>query len=151
MGTSRLPSELLADADLRGNEYAWPLAKVPQVIRTAREHGLAVLGGQLQFRLSEGICELYWLSADSEDRKAHERWPEYVERSASEVLNRFQQLQSSSDFISEGRMTFTQLEELYLGGVDLTQFLCFVLYFEDEISHALLVAEHTRLRQRDLD
>jgi hypothetical protein len=37
--------------------------------------GFACLGGQFQFRLSDGkTCEMYWLKADSKDRVPGELW-----------------------------------------------------------------------------
>jgi hypothetical protein len=55
----------------------------------AAASGLANLGGQAQFRIPDGTCDLYWLSLDSGERRPNETWESYVTRSAAEVLAQF--------------------------------------------------------------
>src|ERR1700693_1928835 len=83
--------------------------------------------GQLQFRIPEGTCELYWVEVDSEGRRPDEKWQDYVARTADEVLSRFRLLRSRFDFVNEGVNHFPILRELHDHGVALDQFLCFVL------------------------
>ena len=97
-----------------------------------RECGLANLGGQLQFRIPEGTCELYWLKAVSEGRRPNEEWQDYVARTADEVLFRFRLLQSRTDIVNEGISNFSILRQMHDQGMALDQFLCFVLYFDEE-------------------
>src|SRR5262249_53960032 len=102
MGEQELPPSVLNKATVRGNEYAWPLSAVEEAVAAARACGLADLGGQAQFRIPEGICELYWLAADSSARLPGEPWEGYVNRSADEVLARFADLRRRTCFLQEG-------------------------------------------------
>ena len=62
----RLPKELLERASLRGKEYAWRIADIPEVIEAARRAGLVNVGGQLQFRFPDGKTrECYWVEVDT--------------------------------------------------------------------------------------
>ena len=131
MDEELLPAPILAKATLCGKEYAWPLADVEQVIEAARSAGLATLGGQAQFRLPDGICEMYWREADASDRKPNESWSAFVCRSAGEVLARFKEKVANVDYLAEARrwpFLGKQLEQ----GVDVLAYLCFVLYFQAE-------------------
>src|SRR5262245_4241167 len=103
MNEKLLPPSILAKATLRGNEYAWPFASVEETISAARASGLATVGGQAQFRLPDGICEMYWLKADASDRRAGEQWQEFVSRSAQEVLTTFKEKVVSADYLAEVR------------------------------------------------
>jgi hypothetical protein len=123
-----LPHAVLNHASLRGHEYAWPLATVEEAIRGAAACGLAVLGGQAQFRIPDGTCELYWLSLDSGVRLPDEPWDSYVARSAVEVLAQFASLRDRTDFTKEA-LQWPILAQLHAEGVDLDQYVCFALYF----------------------
>src|SRR5580700_6336332 len=109
MVEQRLSRTVLNKATLRGNEHAWPLSAVEEAVMAGRECGLANLGGQLQFRIPEGTCELYWVEVDSEGRRVDEKWQDYVARTADEVLSRFRLLRSRFDFVSEGVNSFSIL------------------------------------------
>lgn len=126
-----LPPAILSKGTQRGNEYAWPLSVVKEVIAAAKDCGLANLGGQIQYRIPEGTCELYWLTVGSRERSPGESWDHYVSRSAEEVLTGFRGLKDT-DFIAEGVRNFDVLKRLQMEGVDLSQYLCFVLYFEKD-------------------
>lgn len=128
----QLPAEILAKASVASNEYAWRIEDVESTIEAARLVNLATLGGQVQFRLPEGTCELYWLAADSSPRLNNESWSVFVFRSAKEVIEKFRLLQEKTDFVSEGIQAFTLLEGKYEEGANLADYLYFVLYFEDE-------------------
>ena len=57
-----LPPSVVSKATLSGSEYAWSLEAVEKTVTAAAACGLANLGGQAQFRIPDGICDLYWLS-----------------------------------------------------------------------------------------
>ena len=127
----KLPPSVLSKASLRGNEYAWPLSEVEGAVSAAEEVGLANLGGQPQFRLPGGTCELYWLNVDAADRREGEGWSDYVSRSASEVRDAFRKLIAEVDFPAEARR-FAFLAERLSRGEQVVPHLCFVLYFAEE-------------------
>ncbi len=94
--------DVLEGANLRGNEYGWSIISFPLALERAEAHGYACLGGQFQFRLDHGpTCEMYWLSADSKERRPGEQWADYSRRSCSEVKYNFQRLISETDFSKE--------------------------------------------------
>ncbi len=124
-----LPASILSRATLQGKEYAWPLEAVEEAVNAAAACGLANLGGQAQFRISDGTCELYWLSLCSGERLPDEPWESYVSRCAAEVLVEFAALRERTDFIKEA-LQWPELARLHSGGNDLNQYLCFVLYFD---------------------
>lgn len=128
----RLPPEVLGKASLRGNEYAWRLADVAHAVAAGRDAGLATLGGQVQFRTPDGICELYWLNSDADDRRPDEDWPNYVARSADQVLRGFAGMVAGADFVAEGVLHFGHLAELRSLGHELKEYLWFALSFCDE-------------------
>jgi hypothetical protein len=100
-----LPESILKRAALRGNEYAWPIADIPEVIEAARDAGLISIGGQLQFRLPQGkIFERYWIEVDTYKSVSQELpWTERVTRTAEVALAQFEMLQSKYDFLEEGK------------------------------------------------
>jgi hypothetical protein len=93
-----LPPKIAEGAHLEGNEYGWHPALFPEALANAQALGYACIGGQFQFRLDDGTCEMYWLSADSDPRQEAESWLAYCERCCSEVRTRFQKLMSETDF-----------------------------------------------------
>ena len=127
----KLPSSVLSKASLSGNEYAWPLSEVEEAISAAEKVSLANLGGQPQFRFPGGTCELYWLQADSTDRREGESWPDYVRRSTNEVRAAFRKLVAETDFEAEAQH-FSFLTERLDRGENIMPHLCFVLYFAEE-------------------
>jgi len=127
-----LPPDVARRASLRGNEYGWPISVFPEALIAAKSHGLACLGGQFQFRLSESIYEMYWLNADSTDRSDGETWGDYSERSCTEVLEKFNEVVSKADFAKEAARW--RLNTSAIGS------LVFVAYFETEASLAELSA-----------
>src|SRR5262249_53618034 len=128
-----LSPSVLGKATLRGKEYAWPVAAVEEAVTAAAAAGLAIVGGQFQFRIPEGTCELYWLSADSSEQLGDEPWESYVNRSAAEVLDQIAAIRQRTDFGSEA-LQWPVLAKLHAQGVDLNQYLCFVLYFASKRS-----------------
>jgi hypothetical protein len=126
-----LPSELVAKASRRGNEFAWCPSDFPAVLSRAEELGLACLAGQFQFRAPEATCEMYWLSADPTDRLPGESWQAYLSRSISEVRVKFSSLLQSTDFGTEA-LRWPDVPELSGVGAQPEKYLCFVAYFVNE-------------------
>jgi hypothetical protein len=126
-----LPADITAGATLSGNEYGWNVDSFPVALRRAEEHGLACLGGQFQFRIADAIYEMYWLTADSTERRSGETWADYVHRSCDEVHNGFQKLVAQSDFVAEVSgwpMLKAGIQEEH----DVLSKLVFVAYFVTE-------------------
>jgi hypothetical protein len=120
-----LPADITEGATLRGNEYGWSVSSFPKALSKAQAGSYACLGGQFQFRLDDGgTCEMYWLHADSHERTAGEAWADYSRRSCTEVLGRFEQLMSETDF---GKETLNWNVQ-----IDATKDLVFVAYFVRE-------------------
>lgn len=124
-----LPPAILAKASVRGNEYAWDLSDIEEVINAGQDCGLATLGGQAQFRVPDGTCEMYWICAKSAPRVQEEPWTHYVQRSANEVLLQIRQIITNTDFRSEASQWPLLLERMQQGD-EILNYLCFVLYFE---------------------
>jgi hypothetical protein len=93
-----LPPEITQGASARGNEYGRTLDAFPQALLKAQVLGNACLGGQFQFRLDDGTYEMYWLNADSTDRREGESWAEFVRRSCDEELDRFNAVVAAPTF-----------------------------------------------------
>lgn len=97
-----LPLELIEGAVLRDGEYAWELSAFPTALAHAPSLGYACLGGQFWFQLPDNsVYELYWLEADSLEKRESETWPEYAERSCKEVSDKFNTLVKATDFAQE--------------------------------------------------
>ena len=125
-----LPPDISQGATLLGNEYGWSISSFPDALTRAQAHGYACLGGQFQFRLDDGVtCEMYWLDSNSKERAPGESWVDYCHRSCSEVLSRFQNLVSATDFKKEAS-SWASVQ------IDPTKSLVFVAYFitEGELS-----------------
>ena len=120
-----LPAALLSRASLRGNEYAWPLSDIPNVIEAARAANLLSIGGQLQFRLPDGgVCECYWVEVDTFRTVSKDQpWAARVEAAAVEASKAFRDLPNQYDFLAEGRKAFAE----HLDALDdPTETMCFV-------------------------
>ena len=126
-----LPNELTANADLRGNEYAWSIDDFPYVIAKAKALGFGYLGGQFQFRAPGATCEMYWLNADPDERVLDEPWPDFSSRSCMQTLDRFKQLLAGTDFLAEARR-WADVPKLSGAGAEPLRYLCFVAYFVGE-------------------
>ena len=128
-----LPIELRDRSSLRGGEYAWPINDIPDVIQAAQLANLSSVGGQLQFRLSDGgTCECYWVEVDRlEGLPPSLPWAERVSQTAERALAAFEDLRTRFDFIGEGRKAFSAHFDKYeAGGGDINQAMCFVWYLE---------------------
>ena len=126
-----LPPEITQGATARGNEYGWTLEAFPQALLTAQVLGYACLGGQFQFRLNDGTYEMYWLNADSTDRRQGEPWAEYGRRSCGEVLGRFNAAVARADFPKEAS-SWPSLATAMAQGLRIADYLVFVAYFVTE-------------------
>jgi hypothetical protein len=82
-----LPKEILEKAIVSGKEYGWNRTDFKEVIDKAVEVGLGIIGGQVQFKLQDGTCELYWHKYDTTDRKLNENWKDYCQRTKEECLS----------------------------------------------------------------
>lgn len=76
---TRIATKIAEDAHLKGNEYGWEASFFPAALANAQTLGYACTGGQFQFRLDNGTCEMCWLSADSDPRHGAESWANYCE------------------------------------------------------------------------
>lgn len=123
-----LPEKLRENGRLRGNEWAWPVCDIPAVIEAARLAGLVSIGGQLQFRFPEAICELYWIEVDTFPFVSSAlSWRERVEQTAAVALTQFRALQKDCDFVGEGQSSFGQhLNSYKASGGDPRDAMCFV-------------------------
>jgi hypothetical protein len=126
---SKLPTNILEKAVISGNEYGWRRPDVVAVIKAAPSSGLAVLGGQIQFVVPDGTCELYWMNFDPTDRKPEESWEAYAIRSSEETLALVDGVMSV-DLVQEGINHFGILKENQSQGLDLEQHLLFIVYFQ---------------------
>lgn len=128
-----LPREILAKASLRGNEYAWGLADVEEAVAAAQNCGLVTVGGQAQFRVPEGICEMYWIEADATPINEGEAWEAYVRRSGDEVVSKVRQIVAKTDFREEAA-NFSFLRDRIEQGLPVLDHLCFVLFLRPKVS-----------------
>jgi hypothetical protein len=127
----RLPQHFLNISVKRGNECGWKQNDVLEVIEAARKVRMAIIGGQVQYLLPIGRCELYWLSYDSTDRNQNEEWINYCDRTADEVSKKFQQL-LNIDIQAEAIKAFPNHLSHNGKPIDkLKDYQVFILYFED--------------------
>ena len=133
MDERALPEEIRRKASITPDgEYAWQMDDVREVILTARDMGLACLGGQVQFQFPDGTCEAYWISFDPADRRAGESWEEYVYRSAEEALSAFEIICRETDFRKVARQWEFIEQKMEHEGCDPADHLWFPLYFQAE-------------------
>jgi hypothetical protein len=125
------PEAALYGATLSGNEYGWKPEHFPRALDEAKIRGLACIGGQFHFQLSDGTCEMYWLNADSSSRRTGEPWRQYVTRSVAEVRDAFVRLLQETDFLAEAD-SFDFLRDKKAKGVNILEALWFVAYFSEE-------------------
>jgi hypothetical protein len=126
-----LPSVIARGASVRGGEYGWEIADFPHALSAAEMLGYACLGGQFQFRLQDGTCEMYGLNADSNDRRDSETWSEYCRRSCSEVSSAFKQLVANTDF-RKLASEWPSLKTAIARGLDPMRAVVFIAYFVSE-------------------
>ncbi|GLR47199.1 hypothetical protein [Sphingomonas astaxanthinifaciens] len=126
-----LPDHLLERATRRGNERAWPIHDIPEVIEAARQADLVSVGGQLQLRFPEGgTCECYWVEVDTfKSVSPNLPWLERVEQTAAAARSQFQRLLDKYDFTAEARSSFGKyMDEFVAKGGDINDAIYFVWY-----------------------
>jgi hypothetical protein len=128
-----LPAPLLEGATLRGGEYGWSPVAFPKCLEAAKHFDYACLGGQFQFRSSNGTREMYWQNADSLDRQPGERWRSYVIRSCDEVRIGFDRLMRQINWSQEAAERWPSLAGDLSVGQRPEDVLVFVAYFSTEI------------------
>jgi hypothetical protein len=128
---SRLPKTILDKAIKSGDEFGWRKADFLEVIESARQLKMAIVGGQVQYPLPDGTCELYWLSYDPAPRRENENWLNYCNRTAEESIAKFEKLISGTDIEKEALDSFEFLKNKKASGININDFLTFVLYFDD--------------------
>jgi len=126
-----LPTEILQKAIVSGKEYGWKRVDFKETVKKAVEVGLGIFGGQVQFKLPDGTCELYWHKYDTTERKSGESWKDYCERTKEECLNQFQKLPTDIEFVKEGIESFDFLREKSRTEIILEDYLIFILYFNN--------------------
>ena len=102
-----------------------------EVLDHAASVGLGIVGGQVQFKLPDGTCELYWRNYDTKSRLIGESWTDYCQRTRIECLDQFDKLPSDKELIAEGIENFEFLKVKSIEGTDLKDFLIFIIYFND--------------------
>ena len=145
-----LPENLRHRAVKSGNEWGWRLDDVPLVAKACEKLGFAILRGQAQFYLPDGTCEMYWLKADPAEKKPNESWKEYSKRSCSEFLQFFEALVERTDFEKEGTESFRFLKEKKAAGVNIKNYLCFIIYPISEINYSQLLSSKQVFRELQL-
>lgn len=126
-----LPTEILQKAIVSGKEYGWKRTDFKEVIDKAVEVGLGIIGGQVQFKLPNGTCELYWHKYESKERKSNENWKDYCLRTKEECLSQFNNIPTNTVLINEGIENFEFLKEKSKSDIELEDYLIFILYFND--------------------
>lgn len=131
---NKLPKYVLDKAVKSGQEFGWRQSDFIDVIEAAKQMELAIIGGQIQYALNDGTCELYWLSYDPTSRLKNENWKDYCNRTAKECLDKFQAIISKTDIEKEAINCFEFLKSKKENGIRLSDYLIFILYFEDNKS-----------------
>ncbi len=126
-----LLTETLQKAIVSGKEFGWKRTDFREVIDKAVEVGLGINGGQVQFKLPDGTCELYWPKYDRTEGKSGEDWIDYRQRTKEECLSQFESLPTDSEIVKEGIESFGFLYEKSKTNFNLNEFLIFILYFND--------------------
>jgi hypothetical protein len=134
---SLFPKELL-DKHLvsTGNMWGWKFEDIPQVVEVCRKLGFAIQGGQTEFFLPDGTCELYWLLADPKPKAVGDSWNQYVNRSCSEFLQLIKELVEKTDFEKAG-LEFPFLQEKKDSGINIMDYLCFEILISSEPTYYL--------------
>lgn len=128
-----LPESALATAIRSGNEIGWHPTDLLTGLSAAEAAWFAIVGGQVQFIVPDGTCELYWRAFDaSGPQRASETWSDYVRRSHAEVGEALERLPDMTALVADGVRNFGVLEQHAAAGVDLAKFACFICYFEVE-------------------
>src|SRR5262245_22969479 len=126
-----LPEKIRRKASITPDgELAWQMDDVRAVILSARDMGLACLGGQVQFQFPDGTGEAYWISFDPASQRVNESWEEYVFRSAEKALSAFDRICRETDFRKVAHHWEFIQNKIEREGCDPTDYLWFPLYFQ---------------------
>jgi hypothetical protein len=126
----RLPEAILKKAIKSGNEFGWRQSDFIETVETARKLKLGIVGGQVQYVLPDGTCELYWLAYDPSERQPGEDWINYCNRTAGETVNKFEELIAKTNFEKEA-LTFNFLKDKKEKGLNIEDNRVFIIYFDD--------------------
>jgi len=125
-----LPEEIRKKAKESRNEFGWKQQGFKDVVETARQVPMAIVGGQVQYVFNDGTCELYWLSYDPDERQANEDWFPYCNRTASQSNEKFERLINKTDFEKEA-LTSEFIKSKKDNGIDIAEHKIFMIYFND--------------------
>jgi hypothetical protein len=118
-----------------GGEWGWKLEDIPEVVKQSRKRNFGILGGQIQFRLPDGTCELYDLNADPKDKSDVETWKEYSKRSCEEFVAFFNALTNKTDFEKLGIERYEYLREKKDAGINIMDHMYFMVYPVSELTY----------------
>lgn len=127
----RLPETILNKAVKSGNEFGWRQPDFVETIETARQLRLGIIGGQVQYVLPDGTCELYWLTYDPDERREGEKWVDYCNRTADETISKFKSLLTKTDLEKEALTSFDFLRDKKSKGTNIEDYRVFIIYFDD--------------------
>ena len=130
MEERRLPETILKKAIKSGNEFGWRQTDFIETIETARKLRLGIVGGQVQYVLPDGTCELHWLSYDPKERYPGEDWLKYCDRTADETIRKFKELIARD--IEKEALTFEFLRDKKSKGLNIDDYKTFIVYFDDK-------------------
>lgn len=131
---NKLPKEIRDKAIESGNEFGWRQLDFKDVIEAAMKIPLAIIGGQIQYLLEDGTCELYWLNYNTKEREPNESWSDYCNRTANECIEKFTHLISDKDIKAEALKNFNLLQEKQNQGIDIDDYKVFIIDFKDNES-----------------
>ena len=117
----RLPETILNKAIKSGNEFGWRQTDFIETIEAARKLKMGIVGGQVQYVLPDGTCELYWLAYDPVERQPGEGWIKYCNRTADETIEKFKDLITKTDFEKEAS-SLDFLRDKQSKGVDIDDY-----------------------------
>jgi hypothetical protein len=129
---AQLSPGILERAVWSGKEIGWRQADIAAALQDARGRQLAALGGQVQFVLPGGTCELYWQNYESAPREAGEPWLDYASRSHDEVEMALGHLPAPTELAADGLAKFEFLREQAAAGLRIEDHLVYVCYFQSE-------------------
>ena len=138
-----LPNEILQRSIVSGKEYGWKRRDFEEVVEEAVKVGLGIMGGQVQIKLPDGTCELYWRNYDTHERVTDEDWVSYCDRTRQECFSKFEMLPANQTLIEEGIENFKLLKEKSEQGVNLEEYLIFILYFDGSETEKLKGKDNT--------
>jgi hypothetical protein len=118
-----------------GGEWGWKLEDIPEVVKECRRRNFGILGGQIQFRLPDGTCELTDLNADPKDKSGEEDWKEYSQRSCKEFVALFDELKNKTDFEKLGIERFEYLRKKKDAGINIMDYMYFMVYPVSELTY----------------